>query len=238
LIKWWSKEEESPMKRTFSIGFATLLLTCQGIVSMAVAGNATVIEGLTSTKDQGVVSVMSDPTLADGRLVLKVVAKNRAPAAASFGPQNVKVFTAAGAPVKLMSLEQLVTQTRTAAGDGSATFAQAPIGNAGPGMRHDSFGRPDVSTYTGGNDTMNGINLGQRVTASQVAKDDPKLQEQIASLNAAILQDMTIAPAAVAGGRIVTEKLKFARKEAHDLHVVVDFNGEHHEFDFAAPPTR
>jgi len=53
-----------------------------------------------------------------------------------------------------------------------------------------------------------------------------------------ILHDLTIAPATVAGGQIVTEKLKFARKEAHDLHVVVDFNGERHEFDFAAPPPR
>jgi hypothetical protein len=224
------------MKRTLSIGFATILLACQAIVSTAFAGAATVTEGLTSTKDHGVVSVMSDPTLADGRLVLKVVAKNSAQAAARFGPENVKIFTAAGAPVKLMSLEQLVAEARAAAGDGSASLAQGPISHAGPSMRHDSFGRPDVSGYTGGNDSMNGIS--QRVTTSKAVKDDPKLQEQIANLNAAILHDLTIAPAAVAGGQIVTEKLKFARKEAHDLHVVVDFNDEHHEFDFAAPPPR
>jgi hypothetical protein len=32
--------------------------------------------------------------------------------------------------------------------------------------------------------------------------------------------------------------VKFARKEGHDLRLVVDFNGEQHEFAFAAPPAR
>jgi len=90
----------------------------------------------------------------------------------------------------------------------------------------------------GGNDRMSGMDVTQTRIAAKAVKDDPKLQEQIASLNAAVLHDLTIAPAAVAGGQIVTQKLKFARKEAHDLHLVVDFNGEQHEFDFAAPPPR
>lgn len=226
------------MKRTCSVGFATVLLACQALVSIAFSGAATVTEGLTSTKDHGVVSVMSDPTLADGRLVLKVVAKNRAQAAATFGPQNVKVFTAAGAPVKLMSLDQLVQEATAAAGGEAETLVHAPTVHSGPMMGHtDASGRPDVSGYTGGNDRMNGMDVTQtRIVSRKSVKDDPKLQEQIANLNAAILHDLTIAPAAVAGGQIVTEKLKFARKQAHDLHVVVDFNDERHEFDFAAPP--
>jgi hypothetical protein len=106
-------------------------------------------------------------------------------------------------------------------------------------MHKDASGRPDVSGYTGGNDTMNGINMNQtRMGSGRAAKEDPQLQQQIAALNAAILHDVTIAPSAVAGGQIVTEKLKFARKEAHDLHLVVELNGEQHEFDFAAPPAR
>lgn len=226
------------MKRTFSIGFAAILLACQAVTAGPAAA-ATVIEGLTSTKDHGVISVMSDPTLSDGRLVLKVVAMNRGQAPASFGPDSVKVTTAAGTPVKLMSLQQLVEEAKAAADDGSASMARGAISHSGPMMSHDSYGRPDVSGYTGGNDSMNGMNVSQpRMTGSRAAKDDPKVQEQIANLNAAVLHDLTIAPAAVAGGQIVTEKLKFARKEAHDLHLVVDFNGERHEFDFTAPPTR
>jgi hypothetical protein len=228
------------MKRTFSIGFGTVLLACQAIVTVGLAADAaSVAEGLTSTKDHGVISVMSEPTLADGRLVLKVVAMNRTPVTASFGPEAVKVFTAAGTPVKLMSLDQLVQQARAAADDGADAVTHGSTVHAGPIMGHDSSGRPDVSGYTGGNDRMNGMDASQtRIASGRAVRDDPKLKEQIASLNAAILHDMTIAPAAAAGGRIVTETLKFARKEGHDLRVVVDFNGEQHQFDFAAPPPR
>jgi hypothetical protein len=219
------------MKRTFSIGFAAVLLA--GVAAAAVT------EGLTSTKDHGVVSVMSDPTLADGRLVLKVVVMNRTQTTASFGPEDVKVFTAAGTPVKLMSLDQLVQEATAAAGGEADTVVHGPIVHSGPIMGHDASGRPDVSGYTGGNDRMNGMDVTQTRTASRKAvKDDPKLQQQIASLNAAVLHNLTIAPAAAAGGQIVTEKLKFARKEAHDLHLVVEFNGEQHVFDFAAPPSK
>jgi hypothetical protein len=61
------------------------------------------------------------------------------------------------------------------------------------------------------------------------------LQEQIANLNAGILHPITIASASAAGGQVVTQKLKFARKESRVLHVVVEFNGEEHVFDFDAP---
>jgi hypothetical protein len=33
----------------------------------------------------------------------------------------------------------------------------------------------------------------------------------------------------------VTERLTVSRKEERALHLVVDFNGERHEFDFAVP---
>src|ERR1700730_4060216 len=163
------------MKSIFSIG---ILLACQAIMSTAFAGAATVTEGLTSTKDHGVVSVMSDPTLADGRLVLKVVAKNSAQAPASFGPGNVKVFTAAGAPVKLMSLDQLVQEATAAAGGEAETLVHGPTVHSGPTMGHDASGRPDVSGYTGGNDRMNGMDATQtRIVSRKSVKDDPKLRE-------------------------------------------------------------
>ncbi|MFL6601555.1 MAG: hypothetical protein ACJ8R9_09495 [Steroidobacteraceae bacterium] len=221
------------MKRTFSIGLAAIWLA--GLA----AATGTVTEGLTSTKEHGVVSVMSDPTLAEGRLVLKVVAMNRTQISASFGPQDVKVFTAAGTAVKLMSLDQLIAEARAAADSDPGSMARNPTVHSGPMMHKDASGRPDVSGYTGGNDTMNGINMSQgRMGSGRAATGAPQLQQQIAGLNAAILHDVTIAPAAVTGGQIVTEKLKFARNEGHNLHLVVDFNGEQHEFDFAAPPQR
>jgi hypothetical protein len=239
------------MKRFFKTGFGAALLVCSAVLTTAVMTNSvataaaadaasgtSAIDGLTSTKDHGVVSVMSDPTLADGRLVLKVVAQNRTKEAASFGPQNLKVITAAGAPVKLMSLDQLVEEARQAAGGSGPGMARNSGSHSGPILGRDSAGRPDVSGYTGGNDNMAGIDPSQARMNSRPANDDPKLKQQIESLNAAILHDLTIAPAAVAGGQVVTEKLKFGRKEPHDLKLVVDFNGEQHEFNFASPPAR
>src|SRR5258708_32330708 len=115
------------MIRTFSIGFGTVLLVWQAIVTVGLAADAaSVAEGLTSTKDHGVISVMSEPTFADGRLVLKVVAMNRMQGAASFGPEAVKVFTAACPPVNLMSLAQLLPQPTATSHDGAVTGTQVP----------------------------------------------------------------------------------------------------------------
>ncbi len=199
-----------------------------------------VLEGLSSTKDHGVVKVMADPTLAEGRLVLKVVAFNRTTAASGFGPENVKVFTAAGQSIPLMTLEQLVRQTREAAGvsDTNRTPSVDTFGTSGPNITHDMAGRPDVGNYTAGSNSMGtGVSThGPR--ANPVKADDPKLQQQIAALTAAILQPVSVAPASAAGGQVVTQKIKFGRKEERALRVVVEFNGEQHEFSFSAPGER
>lgn len=195
-----------------------------------------VVDGLTSTKEQGVVSVMSDPALSGGQLILKVVAKNRTQTPSSFGPANVTLLTAAGTPVKLITLDQLVAQTKAAAAGSVASGSRNMGGHDGPIMTRDSAGRPDVTGYTGGNQNMAGVDINQVRSRTKAVDQDPKVQQQIASLNAAILHDVTIAPAAVAGGQLVTEKLKFGRKEVHELRLVVEFNGERHEFNFAAPP--
>jgi len=71
---------------------ATLLF---GTAALALAEGA---GSLTSTKDHGVVSLQPDSALSDGRLVLKVVAFNRNRDVASFGGEDVQVFTAAGKP--------------------------------------------------------------------------------------------------------------------------------------------
>jgi hypothetical protein len=92
------------MKLTVSTGIglvATLLTAHLGVhaAEPEVNTSAAALDGLSSTKDHGLVKVVSDPTLADQ-------------------------------PVPLMSLDQLVQETR-AASSGSDT-------NAGPGV--DAFG--------------------------------------------------------------------------------------------------
>jgi hypothetical protein len=191
---------------------------------------AVVLDGLTSTKEHGVVKVQADPALSEGRLVLKVVAFNRNTTPSSFGPDDVKVFTAAGQAVPLMTLQQLVQETRGASSGGGRSTVDS-FGTSGPTMQHDAAGRPDVGNFTGGNSAM----AGSLSSRSQRTEDDPKVQQQIAALSAAILQPSTISAAAAVGGQIVTQKIKFGRKEERALRVTVELNGEQHVFEFAAP---
>jgi hypothetical protein len=174
--------------------------------------------------------------LAEGRLVLKVVAFNRTTAPSRFGPDDVKVFTAAGQAVPLMTLDQLVAQTR-----GSSSGAQSTVdtfGTSGPTVTHDAGGQPDVGKFTGGSRATGG-SFSKRATRPDSSKaDDPKVQQQIAALSAAILQPSPVAPSAAVGGQVVTQKIKFGRKEERALRVVVELNGEQHVFEFAAPGDR
>ena len=199
------------------------------------AAEPVVLEGLTSTKEHGVVKVQSDPTLSEGRLVLKVVAFNRTTTSSSFGPDNVKVSTAAGQAVPLMTLEQLVQETRASAPGGSTVD---PFGTSGLRMQHDAAGRPDVGNFTGGNGSMAGSMSSRSRRPDATKGDDPKMQEQIAALSAAILQPSPLAPSAAVGGQVVTQKIKFGRKEERALRVTVELNGEQHVFGFAAPGER
>lgn len=103
---------------------------------------------------------------------------------------------------------------------------------------HDSAGRPDVGNYTAGSNSLGTSVSAHGPRATPVKEDDPKLQQQIADLSAAILQPVPVAPASAVGGQVVTQKTEFGRKEERALRVVVEFNGEQHQFTFAAPGER
>lgn len=195
---------------------------------------------MTSTKDHGVVSIVPDPVLSDGRLVFKVVAFNRMRTVTAFGPEDVKVFTAAGQPVGIESLEQLVQEARGARGTAqrNVTAGYSPGDVGGPLASPDRSGRVDVSAYTGSARAVEGVTSTAGTGRPAPGGDDPKLKAQIAALNAAILHPLTIASAAADGGQVVTEAIKFARKDERSLRVVVAFNGEEHEFRIKAPPPR
>jgi hypothetical protein len=196
-----------------------------------------VIVGLTSTRDHGTVSIMSDPVLSDGRLILKVVALNSTSAPSQFGPADIVITTAADKPVGIVSLERLIANVTGAKAPPADTHN--PGSYSGPVMGHDANGKLDVSNYTGGTTSPDTISPHTQATNVESArKQDPATQAQVDNLKAAILQPMTIEPAKAAGGQVVTEKLKFGRKETAALKVVVQFNGESHEFAFDVPPAR
>ena len=196
-----------------------------------------VTEGLVSTLPGGVISIKADPVLSNGRLVLRVAAFNNGTAPAVINPADIKLFTAAGQPVALMSLDQLIAEVASPAParpTGSAT------GYGGPAIATGQDGRMDVSGFSGANQTVAG-GLSSQVQ-SQIATPGRKLskadQTQVDGLKAAILQPTPVEPGKAVGGQIVSEKLKFDRDGSRELKMLVRFNGEKHGFIFTAPPAR
>lgn len=217
------------------------------IVALVAAGTAsaaaddTATQPPSSTKDRGVVSISLDPALSQGRVVMKVVAFNRTREPAAFSDADVKIFTAAGKPMALVPLERLIEEVsgsssprRPVSADHSPTdYAHRPIPTTG------GAGEPDLSGYTGaGNPTSGVVSTHTQVDtrpAGKTSVPDAATQQQIASLKAGILQSLIIPSAQAAGGQVVSEPLKLARKESRELRVTVDFNGEQHEFHVLAP---
>jgi hypothetical protein len=217
-------------------------MSWKGIVASVVLGVTGVsfagTEALTSTKNQGVVSLQPAAALADGRLILKVVAFNRTRNVASFGSEDVEIHTAAGKRVALLSLEQLIAEARGAGpAERNAGIDHNPNAYSGPQISHNDAGEPNVDSYTGSQAPVGGVISPHTKTAApaRAAKEDPAVEQQVAALQAAILRSQTIAAGGSAGGQVVTEKLKFRRKDDRTLRIVVNFNGEQHEFSLPTP---
>src|SRR6185437_14070999 len=65
---------------------------------------------MTSNKTSGEISIVPEPHLVNGELILKVVALNRSQKPATFGPEDIRISTADGRSVSIMSLAALVAQ--------------------------------------------------------------------------------------------------------------------------------
>jgi hypothetical protein len=212
-------------------------LLCAAILLASPVRAAPAAPGIADSKlANSTVSVAVEPQLNDGRLVIKVAAKNGSSAPVAFGPGSVSISTVAGQPVALSSLSKLINDVRTAAGMASAAPAgEAPTQGA-YAMRpqsgaQDGSGRMDVTGYTGGS----AIAPSETVRWSKHSIDPKTAEAQIAGLKQAILQDQTVAPGQIAVGQIVSEKLRFKRGEDRTLHLVVHIAGDSHPFTIAAP---
>jgi hypothetical protein len=215
----------------------SMLLICAAIVSAsAVVAAPDAPEVADSKLANSTVSVAVEPQLNDGRLVIKVAAKNGSSAPVAFGPGSIAISTVAGQPIALSSLQKLIKDVRMAAGmAGGAPPGDAPTQGAyamrqQPGAQ-DGSGRMDVTGYTGGS----AIAPSETVRWSKHSLDRKTADAQIAGLKHAILQDQTIAPGQIAVGQIVSQKLKFAKDEDRTLHLVVQIAGDTHPFTIGAP---
>ena len=189
-----------------------------------------------STLSQSSVSVLVEPALNDGRLVVRVAAKNLGKTAAAFGPSSISIAKPGGESIAITPLSSLVDDVRMAAGMeavASTAPTQGAYASPQPSQRD---GRMDVTGFTGGS-TVGG---GEYVRRQKVRKVKPTISEaeaqaQIAALTQAILQDRTLAPGEVAAGQVVSSRLTFAKEEGRTLHVRVRLAGEEHGFTVEAP---
>src|SRR5436305_7203996 len=192
-----------------------LLLCAATLLAMPATAAPPAAEIADSKQAQSVVSVAVEPQLNDGRLVIKIAAKNNSAAPVPFGPGSISMSTAAGQPITLSSLQRLVNDVRMATGmkPEAVQFGTPTAGAyAAPQMQVDSAGQADVSNYTGGSAIGSDETIRQSSRPSQGSRpsiDRKTADAQIAALKQAILQDTTIAPGQIAVGQVVSEKLKF-----------------------------
>jgi hypothetical protein len=148
------------------------------------------------------------------------------------------VFIGVDKPVTLLTVDQLIAEARGGpSAERTMNSAHQSSNYSRPTTSTTRSGELDVTGVTGSTDAI-GRSVAERSSARPATKSDPATEAQVEALKAGILQSIQIAPGKAAGAQVVTEKLKFARKDPHVLRVVVAFNGDSHEFEFEAPPAK
>jgi hypothetical protein len=201
---------------------------------------------LMSKKDRGAVRVAPTSTEFQGRMGLAVVAFNDGSTPANLGPENVHVFTAAGVPVQVFTYEQLARQAKRAAAWKTFAVALSGAANAYAASQPTTvnaygtaYGNRGFTNYAATATVYNPANaalansVNQANTNRQLGQINAMLNETLQGLGQSILRTTTVQPGAAFGGNVVVDKPRFGKGEAQTLRVVVNFNGEDHEFTFS-----
>ncbi|MDB5703429.1 MAG: hypothetical protein JWN66_545 [Sphingomonas bacterium] len=208
-------------------GAASPAMAQQAAPSAVVTGDATA--GLVSQRALGEVHVVADPTLADGRLVLRIVVLNRGAAPAPFGPGDVSVAAVDGTQIALVPRATLLAEQ--GGEPGAAVTDETPQAHSAAALPVNGAGQTDVSGFSGGmGTTVAGVPQG---AIDRSRRADPKAAAAVAALDAVLLKPMTLKPGAADGGQIVTTKLK--RGKIASVIVTILFAGEDHRFDVVVP---
>ena len=220
---------ETVMKNIFAISLAAAILGTLGLRS-ARASSAP----LTASNARAEVVILPEPLRRGGELIMKIVALNRTQHVQAFGPDDIRIATARGTTVPLMSLAALLAQTRGRAGASGGTHSYEIASSGGPTVTYNRSGQPNLQNFAGGDTEDTQIASRRRLSGLERRA----LQRQRASLKAAILQPMRIAPGQVHGGEVVTRAVRFGRHEPHFVHVDVEFAGARYTFTIQARRAR
>ena len=216
---------ETVMKNTFAISLAAAMLGALGL-----GGACAASAPLTASNARAEVVILPEPLRPGGELIMKIVALNRTHHTQTFGPADIRITTARGTAVPLMSLAALLAQTRGHADASGGTHSYEIASSEGPTVTYDRSGQPNLQNFAGGDTEDTQIASQRRRSGSERRT----LQRQRANLKAAILQPMRIAPGQVHGGEVVTRPVRFGRHEPHSVHVDVAFAGAQYTFTIQA----
>ena len=217
------------------------VLFAQAAPAAAQAPGGAAVTTAESVQPSSSVSIVVEPALSDGRLVVKMAIQNRGATPLPFGPGNVSIAKLNGEPVAIMPLERLIDDVRVAAGESPQVGIGTHAGGsayAAPVMPTNSEGQVDVSGYTGGMGLSGDETLrrSRPDRAKRKATITPQEAEaQIQALKAAILKDQSLQPKQIAAGQLVSEPLKFKKDEDRTLHLRVRAAGAEHSFTLMAP---
>jgi hypothetical protein len=235
------------MQRVVAIGLVALLASSVVGSSLAfadVASREKAVEGLSSNKSRGSVTIATEPALDHGRLVFRVTGVNRTDQPVALTDGDVKVFTVSGRQVGLVKLERLIAEVR-------GETSRRPFDHDDDGTLDDRMGtmdrdrqgpldrtpRSDPSRDRGRDGPLPGVTTDQWPDGSSVSvqAESAGYRAKVDALKESILKAKVVQPSRADGGKLVTEKLRFGRKDEHALRVRVNFAGEEHEFNFIPP---
>lgn len=199
-----------------------------------------------SKKDRGAVRVAPTSTVFEGRMSLGVVAFNDSERSANLGAENVLVFTASGSSVRVFTYEQLVKEAKNQAAWQAFAVAMAAGANAYAASQPTTVNSYGTAYGTGGSmnyaststinnpaNTALANSINQAQTNRSINQIADTLDATLASLGSNILRTTTIEPGNAFGGNVIIDKPRFKEGEEHVLRVVVNFDGEEHEFKFS-----
>ena len=220
-----------------------LALVVTGAPLPGAAAASEAATGVTLSMEKGTVALEPATALSDGRLVIKVVALNRGTAPAALNAADISLQTSANKPVALVPVETLISEAQAASDPHTARMSSGMEHQPGNYAHNDNAAlRNSAGQVVGSN--MGSVLSGQSVnrdadspsgSAPTAAQAKAELDQQIAALKAGVLQTLTIAPGGTGGAQIVTEKLRFARRELRVLKIAVKFNGENYDFRVDVP---
>ncbi len=212
------------------------LLALAGALS-SIPAAADPLTGKETTKAVSSVTVQVEPALSDGRLAVKIAAKNTGGAALQFGSAHVQLFTADGTRIGWRPLRSLIGDVHAAYGMEPEADSAAPLTGASSNQLQSQTFQPDVSNYHGSSTVAQtqAIALNSKRSKKKVSPENQrKAEAEISLLKMAIIQDRLLPPGGLAAGMLVSEKLKRG-VAGKPMKLTVTIGTDLYSFNFKAP---